>query len=288
MIKTFLRVFFSCLLSLFIAIGCLAGSACHFAATTVCDSAPMLRVAKTQGFTTQLYEEIVYDWENLLSITGVTEPESIMAVLTLELVERDALKYITDSYAGSATVTTEDLRSQLDQKVRDYAYSHNIHATPEAELEQNINDLVDACISDYTESIRIPLLPKLLSYASNLGSLFEKLIPLIAGGVGALLLFLLVLQKKRRDTLYYAAISSATGGIMLFAVTMLTQHYDILNRLPFSDSAVKTLVVSYLQMILNELNRYGIIFMLAAAILLVAYLMFCLFAKLFRKKTQTA
>lgn len=288
MTQKILRVFFSCVLSLFIALLCLAGGVCKFAQVTVCDTASMLRVAGEEGFTAQLYEEIEYDWDNLVSITGVTEPEEIMSVLTQEQVEQDALKYITDSYTGTATVDTSELRSQLDEKVRNYAYSHNINATPEAELEQNINDLVDACIIDYTDAIQIPLLPKILGFVGSLGERLGKLVPFIAAGAGVLILFLFFLQKKHRDILYYTAISSATAGIVLIGVNLLTEHYEILSRLPFSESAVKTLVTSYLQMILDELNKYSTFYLLIGALLLAVYLLVCLLVKLFSKASHPA
>jgi len=273
--KTFLRVTFSCILSLFLAISCLAGGLCHLGQRVICDPAPLLRAAETGGAAKQLYDEIFYDWENLISITGVEEPEAMLGLLTQERVQQDLLRYIRDSYSGTPSIQTDDLRSQLDALVRQYAYSHNIHATPESELEQNISDLVDACISDYREAIRIPLLPTLLGKVSSFEAYFSKLFPVACVGAFVFLLFLFFLQKKKSNTLYYLCLSVATGGVILYGATLLVDRYDILNRLPFTDSAIKTLVVSYLQSILESLEQYGIVYLLVACLVLVLYLLWC-------------
>lgn len=250
--------------------------------TVICAPTPLLQAAQTGGAIEQLYEEIRYDWENLISITGVTEPDAMMAVLTQERVQQDVMQFIEDSYTQIPSINTEDLRSQLEEKVREYAYSHNIHATPESELEQNIKDLVDACIADYREAVSIPLLPTLLGKLTAIKPYFGKVFPII--GVGALifLLFLFFLQKKKQNTLYYGCLSIATGGVVLYGATLLANHYDILNRLPFTDSAIKTLVVSYLQRILEALEQYGIVYFLVALIVLILYLLCCAICALIR------
>ena len=273
MTKTFLRVFFSYILSLFIVILSLGAGLCHYAQTTVCNQDMLLQVAEESGYTRQLHEEIAYNWENLLSITGVETPEDIMAVLTAEVVARDALGYIADSYTGAATLDTQQLRSELDAKVREYAYSHNIYATPQAELEQNINDLVDACISDYQTAITISLLPKLLGAVSRYGQVLPKCIPVLAAGCGIMALFLFFLQKKRQDVLYYTAISGITGGIILVGIPALVAHYNIIRRLPIADSPLKTLLCSYLQAVVDAMNGYGMYFLYAAAAIFGLYIL---------------
>lgn len=285
--KKFLRCLFSCILSLFLAISLLAGGACYFVQNNISNPSA-LNSAANADFTQELYDEIVYDWENLLSITGVTEPETIMSVLTYAQVEKDALDYLAGAFNGGISTDTQALRTNLDEKVRQYAYSHNIHATPEEELEQNIKDLVNACIADYEDAIRIPLLPTTLGYAAKIGPYCTKLLPIIAAGALVLFLFLLLLQRKKQDVFYYSAISAATGGIVLIGAVMAVEYYEIIGRLPFSDSAIKTLVVNYCRQLLAALQQYGYLYLMGAGACLVLYLVFNLIAMLFRKPKTIA
>ena len=288
MLKSFLKIFFSCILALFLAILALGAGLCHYGHTVVCNPDTLQKIAVDSGYTQQLYEEIVYDWENYLAITGVETPETIMVVLTQEQVDRDALQYISDAYTGKATVNTDALRSSLDSKVRQYAHSHNIYETPDEELEQNIQDLVDACIDDYTSAIAIPMLVKILSTIHRYGAM---LLPCLIGlciGNAVLLAFLFFLQKKKQDVLYYSAIATATGSIILLAIPKLAAHYNIVNRLPVSESAMKTLVKSYLETILNAIGSYGNIFLIATIILLALYIAITVSAALLKHRAGHA
>lgn len=270
--KKFLQIFFSCILSLFLAILSLGAGLCHYAQRTVCDPDVFLSAGIESNYGQIVYDEIAYEWENLLAITGVETPEDIMAVLTSEQVKEDALRYINDCYTGSAALDTEDLRSELDAKVREYAYSHNIHATPEAELEQNIKDLVDACIVEYKNAITIPLLPKLLGTVNNYSEFLPKIMIALVAACIFLLLFIFFLQKKKQDTLYYAAISAATTGILFYGIPLLAAYYNVLNRLPLGDSALKVLVIKYLESLFGSAGQIGRLFLCGAAIAVLLYI----------------
>lgn len=286
--KTFLRIFFSCILSLFIVILCFAGALCHYAQSTVFNRSMLLQIAAESSYTQQLYDEIAYNWENLLSITGVETPEDMMAILTPEVVAQHALDYIENSYTGSAEPDLQQLRSDLDAKVREYAYSHNIYATPEAELDQNISDLVDACISEIQTAITIPLLPKLLGTVNSYEQLPSKVFPALAVGCGILALFLFFLQKKKQDTLYYITISMLTGGVIFIGIPKLVAHYNIIARLPIAESALKTLVSHYLQALVDTTSSYSMYFLYAATAIFGLYLLInltILIVKYCRKKS---
>lgn len=288
MFKAFLRVLFSCILSLFLAILGLGVALCHYGQTTVCNPDLLQQVAIDNGYSQQLYEEIVYDWENYLAITGVETPEDIMVVLTQEQVQQDALRYLVDAYTGKATVDTATLRNDLEAKVREYAYSHNIYETPEDELSENINDLVDACIDDYRSAISVPMLNKILGTVNRFGTVLSTCTIALAFGCVFLLLFLFFLQKKRQDTLYYTAISSATGSIILLAIPAVAAYYDVVNRLPFMDSALKSLVRGYLQAIIGKIDQYGKIFLIATIAALALYIVTTIVLAIISTRKPTA
>ena len=279
-----LAAVFSCILSLFLAVVLLAGSLCVYAQRTVCEPGVLLQVSQECGYSQELYDEIKYKWENLLSITGVMKPEPILEVLTPELVQEDTLVYLHSAYMGASVLDTDELKSHLESKIRDYAYSNNIHATPKEELEQNITDLVNACIQDYQGSITIPLLPRILGAVSGItGYLKIGLYAVSAVGL-VLLIFLFFLQRKRRNTLYYTAIATATDAVLLLGLTALADRYELIARLPFEASALKTLISAYLQTLLNKLNTVGSLFLWVTVALLLVYALTCTISALLRSK----
>ncbi len=269
--KNILSAVFSCVLALFMAICTIAGALCLGVKDMLCKPDALLDSAKTSGYYTELYEQIKYKWENLLSITGIEETDPFVAVMTPEMVEEQAALYLEGSYTGSVELDTQDLRSALEEKVRAYAHSHNIYATPEAELEQNIRELVDACIADYTQAIRLPLLPRLLGAAAGVYGYLEIAGPVLFGTAFLLLVFLFFLQRKREETLYYASLSAGTGAVLLLGLMGLIKGYDVVNRLPFEASAMRTLVMTYVQRFVDKLTDLGFMFLVATAILALPY-----------------
>lgn len=271
--KRILSVTFSGVLSLFLAVVLLAGALSIFFYRTVGNQQLLVSAGQSSGYTDELYEEIKYKWENLLAITGVMDTDPVMEVLTPEVVQEAALSYLRDAYTGTTSVDTQFLYDELETKVRDYAYSNNIHATPQVELDQNINDLVSACMKEYTNSIKIPLLPKLLGAVSKVNS-YLKIVPIICAVCTAgLLLFIFFLQSNRANVLYYALIAVATNAVLILGANRLAGHYRLLDRLPVEVSALRTLVVSYLSTLLGRLQSYGEVFLVTGVLLLLLYVL---------------
>ena len=279
--KKIISTIFGFVISLFLAIVLLSGALCLFANNTVCAPQYLTQIAEKSGFTDELYEEIRYDWENFISITGVEDPASIMPMLTKEQVSKDVLETLKSAYEGKSSLNTDELKTQLETKVREYAHSNNINATPEAELEENIADLVNACIEDYQQAVSIPLLPTILGAVGKVAPLLMPAAAATAVAALILLVFLFFLQTERKNTLYYAAISAGTNAVILIGLPALAAAYQIVKRLPFEASALKMLVTAYVQALLDQLQFTGLLF-LGAAVLLIAVYVSLVF--LFKKK----
>lgn len=269
--KKILSTTFSFVVSLFLAIVFLAGTLCLFAGNTVCQPAYLTQIAESSGFTDELYEEIKYNWENLISITGVEDTASMMPMLTKEQVSNDVLAALENAYKGTSSLNTDELESQLEAKVRDYAYSNNIHATPESELNQNIDDLVSACIKDYRRAVSIPLLPTILGTVGKVSPILTPAATATAVAALILLVFLFFLQTERKNTLYYTAISAATNAVILIGLPALAAAYQIVKRLPVEASALKTLIIAYIQALLDQMQFIGFLFLGAAVLLIAVY-----------------
>lgn len=282
--RQILSTIFSSILSLFLAIVLLGGGLCFYAEETVCDPQPLIQDSMTAQYAQELYEQIKYDWENYLAITGVVDNTTIMTVLTQENIQKDVVSYIKNSYTGTSKVDTSELRSQLDTKVREYISDITGKAEPDEELEANINELINACMQTYERSITIPMLPKILG---TVGKFQKYLVParLIAFGFGLVIaVIIFFLQRKRRNLFYYTGIATATNALLILGATGLAEHYSLINRLPIEESALRTLLISYLQFLLDKLQIVGFVFLAATAFALLMYLLFACIAKLKSRK----
>lgn len=285
--KRILSTVISTILSLFLAILLLGGSLCVYGHRVVCDPEALLQTSISSGYTQELYEQIQYSWENYLAISGVAEPEPIMAVLTTEKVQQDVLAYIEASYTGTAQVSTDALQAQLDEKVREYVAGQLGDAKPNEELEGNIRDLLNACMQSYTQAISIPVVPKILKTIHNIGK-YMKPGALFAFGFSLILtVFLFFIQQKRKNTLYFVGIATATNALLLMGATWLANHYSLVKRLPIDESALRTLLVSYLDLLLDKLWFVGVVFLSVTAVLLFVYLLCVIIEKqIHRKKAE--
>ncbi len=291
--KKVLQVSFSCILTLFLSLLLLAGTAIDLAKGTVCRPQYLVDIADKSTYAQELYEEIRYEWENLLAITGVTEPTPIMAVLTPERVREDALQYLEDAYTGSPQLSTDALKQELEAEVRRYVNSNYIPLEQRDELEQNITDLVSSCISHYRSSIMLPAAGKILGAVKGIEKYIRPGLHIAAGGAAVLVIFLFFLQRKRRNLFYYAAIAGATDAVLLYSVPELVKHYEIMERLPFGESAMKTLILRYLEDLVGKVKAFGRVFLKATVAAVLAFLLltllywaFVLFRFLWRKRKK--
>ena len=281
--RTVLRTVISVVLALFLAISLFVCGFCVYGYEVVCNPGVFMETAEASGYAQELYGEIFDKWENLLVITGVSDTESILEVLTPEQVKKDAHLYLENAYAGNVeTPDTESLENSLSEKVHAYAYRGE-DPDPIPELEANIQELVSACMGEYRQSVQIRLLPKLLSALGSRRSLMKIGIFASAGIALFFCVFLFFLQKKKKEFLYYGAMATATGALILLGGCWFARYQQILNRLPFEDSAMKTLVVKFLETLLVYLRQLGDLYLAVTVLLLVLYLLFSLLAK--RKKT---
>ncbi len=277
--KTVLSHVFSSVLALFLALLLLALSLAVFANSTLVKPEFLTGLAQYSGYTQALCAEIEEDWENLLAITGIADPEPILAVLTKEQVSADVCAYLEDSYTGTASINTTELEEKLDTQVRAYVLTILPDETIDKELEKNINELVSACIKDYKNSVRVPALPKILQAISKLGTLLEPAIWIAAAGCAVIAVFIFFLQRKRQYVLYYAAIATATNATLFLCATGLAAHYQLASRLPIGESALRTLLCALAQDMLDRLQMYGYFFLVASALLVLVYLLITVILK---------
>ncbi len=270
--KKKLSVIFSFILTLFLAIGLFAAVMCQLVCTTVCVPQLWQQAIQDSGYTDTLYEEIYGNWENLLLICGVQQPEEILSsILTQDAVSQQAQDYFAQAYTGEVTLDTTKLKQDLQDALHTYAAENDVYMTEQAELDANVQELVDVCISEYTNAVQLPLLPRLLSSVAGMQSKLQLLQWCIGGACIGLLVFVFFLQQRRRNVAYYGAIATATNAVLLLGGYGFVAGKQFLQRLPIGASALRDLTIAYGQQILQQMCRLGLLFLAATALLLAVY-----------------
>ncbi len=278
--KKKLSVIFSFILTLFLAIGLFAEAMCQLVCTTVCVPQLWQQAMEDSGYTDTLYEEIYANWENLLLICGVQQPEEILSsILTQDAVSQQAQDYFAQAYTGEVTLDTTKLQEALQDALHTYAAENNVNMTEQAQLDANVQELVDVCISEYTNAVQLPLLPRLLHSVAGMQSKIQLLQWCIGGACVGILAFVFFLQQRRRNVLYYGAIATATNAVLLLGGYGFVAGKQFLQRLPIGASALRDLVVAYGQQILQQMCWLGLLFLAATALLLAVYFICALIAK---------
>jgi hypothetical protein len=271
-VKKKLSVIFSLILTLFLAIGLFAEAMCQLVCTTVCVPQLWQQAIQDSSYTDTLYEEIYGNWENLLLICGVQRPEEILSsILTREEVSKHAQDYFAQAYTGEVTLDTTKLKQDLQDALYSYAAENNVYKTEQAELDANVQELVDVCIGEYTNAVQLPLLPRLLSSVAGMQSKLRLLQWYIGGACIGLLVFVFFLQQRRRNVAYYGAIATVTNTVLLLGGYGFVAGKQFLQRLPIGASALRDLAIAYGQQILQQMCRLGLLFLAATALLLVVY-----------------
>ncbi len=247
-----LPLIFSYILSFFLSITLCAIIFCTLFLCTVAQPKNFDNAISKSNFIKPLKNEISEKWENLAAISGMEDRDELLSLLTEKRIEKDCREYFKSAYNGES-VDTASLKQELYTVVNEYAKDHNPHLIPDAEVSENVNDLVNACMTEYDTSVKIKLLPSLLSRV-------KKFTPIVIGAlIGCsvvslgLILFIFGLQRGLKSTAKYV-FYGVTANTVLFTVLSLLIHFnDFIHRIPIDASALYNLAVAYLSDIFSVL-----------------------------------
>ncbi len=269
--KTNLSSVISHILALFLTFTLFAVSGCALFVCTVSDPNLMDRTITESNYVKPLKQEISDKWDNLAAICGMGEREELINLLTEERIEADSREYFKKAYNGG-TIDTSALKEKVHKVVSDYAYKNDWGLISKAELEQNINDLVNSCMDEYDLSIKVKLMPKLLG-----ATVRYKKIALIGFGAFAILsvgilVFIYFLQTNRRKTLFYAFTAFGANTFLYMFMVLFVLINDLMDRIPIEASALYNLVNKYIQDILNSVLMLTILLLIISVLTLILYL----------------
>lgn len=261
----------SYILALFLTFTLFATTVCTVFLLTVANPKRIDNAILKSEYIKPLKDEIAYKWDNLAAICGMENRDELLALLTEEQIKNDSRKYFKKAYDGE-TIDTSALKERVHKVVSDYAYKNDWGLISKAELEQNINDLVNSCMDEYDLSIKVKLMPKLLG-----ATVRYKKIALIGFGAFAILsvgilVFIYFLQTNRRKTLFYAFTAFGANTFLYMFMVLFVLINDLIDRIPIEASALYNLVNKYIQDILNSVLMLTILLLIISVLTLILYL----------------
>lgn len=271
-----LRSIICWILAFFLAAVLLAGVLCVFGRVVTADRTALFDSMQETDYAETLTSEIREKWDNLAAITGIQERTELLNLVTEQRVAVDSQTYYENAYLGQSVLDTDALRREVRTFVEEYVAGTDPWFVNEAELQQNITDLVDACIDEYALSVKIKLMPNVLGQMEKIASLLEKGMWVCAVMTLLLTVFLFFLQVRRRETLRYLFCAVAPTPILLLAACRFVKAEAYIYRLPMADSALKGMLEQYLEKILAMLQYIGEITVWVAMGVLGLYLVICM------------
>ncbi len=265
--KINLPLAFSYILSFFLSLTICAVAVCFVFLFTIANPENIDKAILKSDFVKPLKNEISEKWENLAAISGMEESEKLLALLSDERIEKDSREYFKKAYKGKAIDTTP-LKDEIYVIVSEYAKAHNPHLISDSEVEQNVLDLVNACITEYDISVKIKLMPTLLAKVSKLTPvIIGVLIGCIVLSVG-LFIFIFRLQKSLKNTLTYLFYALASNSILFVFLSLFIYFNNFINRIPIEASALYNLTVEYLTYVFSVFNTASITLCIISALIL--------------------
>lgn len=261
----------SYILALFLTFTLFATTVCTVFLLTVANPKRIDNAILKSEYIKPLKDEIAYKWDNLAAICGMEERDELLALLTEERIENDSREYFKKAYSGE-TIDTSALKETVHKVVSDYAYKNDWGLISKAELEQNINDLVNSCIDEYNLSVKVRLIPKLLSTVTK----FKKFAAIGLTGSAILslgiMVFIFFLQHNRRKTAFYAFTAFGANAFLYLFMVLFVLSGDLIDRIPIEASALYNLVNGYLQNIFTLVIISTILLLILSALSLILYL----------------
>ena len=271
MTKEKLSSLISHILALFLTFTLFGVTVCALILCTVANPKMLDDAILNSNYVKPLKQEISDKWDNLAAICGMEERDELLALLTEERIENDSREYFKKAYSGE-TIDTAALKEKVHKVVSDYAYKNDWGLIPKAELEQNINDLVNSCMDEYDLSVKVRLIPKLLGTVAK----YKKLA--VIGFVGSAILsigimvFIFFLQHNRLKTAFYTFTDFGANSALYLFMVLFVLLGDLINRIPIEESALYNLASGYLQSIFTLVIIITVLLLILSALSLILYL----------------
>ena len=262
----------SYILALFLTFTLFATTVCTVFLLTVANPKRIDNAILKSEYIKPLKDEIAYKWDNLAAICGMEERDELLALLTEERIETDSREYFKKAYSGE-NIDTSALKEKVHKVVSDYAYKNDWGLISKAELEQNINDLVNSCMDEYDLSVKVRLIPKLLNTVTK----YKKMAAIGLAGSAIISLgiiaFIFFLQADRRKTLFYVFTALGANASLYLFMVLFDLSGDLINRIPIEASALHNLINGYLQSIFTLVIMSTILLLILSALALILYLL---------------
>ena len=279
--KNILRYIITIILSL--SIICLV--LVNIASSTVLNENYILDKLEKTSYYSKIYEEAKSNFENYIYQSGLDE-SVLENVITQEKVENDTKKVISNIFNGlEETVDTQDIKDNLNKNI--VASVGELNVTQ----QRAVDTLIEKICEEYTDTISH------FSYEKQIFNIYQQAlkyielaqkVTLIAIGICAILLILINLRRIYK-IFVFIGIALTSSGIFFIITNGIINAKVKIQTITILNDAVSYTLRDVLSSILQTINQYGIILLIAGIILvIIANLIHNIFKAKYTKENENS
>ena len=279
--KNILRYIITIILSL--SIICLV--LVNIASSTVLNENYILDKLDKTSYYSKIYEEAKSNFENYIYQSGLDE-SVLENVITQEKVENDTKKVISNIFNGlEETVDTQEIKDNLNKNIEKSVGKLNITQ------QRAVDTLIEKICEEYTDTISH------FSYEKQIFNIYQQAlkyielaqkVTLIAIGICAILLILINLRRIYK-IFVFIGIALTSSGIFFIITNGIINAKVKIQTITILNDAVSYTLRDVLSSILQTINQYGIILLIAGIILvIIANLIHNIFKAKYTKENENS
>lgn len=279
--KNILRYIITIILSL--SIICLV--LVNIASSTVLNENYILDKLEKTSYYSKIYEEAKSNFENYIYQSGLDE-SVLENVITQEKVENDTKKVISNIFNGlEETVDTQEIKDKLNENIKASVGELNITQ------QKAVDTLIEKICEEYTDTISH------FSYEKQIFNIYQQAlkyiqlaqkVTLIAIGICVILLILINLRRIYK-IFVFIGIALTSSGIFFIITNGIINAKVKIQTITILNDAVSYTLRDVLSSILQTINQYGIILLIAGIILvIIANLIHNIFKAKYTKENENS
>ena len=279
--KNILRYIITIILSL--SIICLV--LVNIASSTVLNENYILDKLEKTSYYSKIYEEAKSNFENYIYQSGLDE-SVLENVITQEKVENDTKKVISNIFNGlEETVDTQEIKDNLNKNIEESVGKLNITQ------QRAVDTLIEKICEEYTDTISH------FGYEKQIFNIYQQAlkyielaqkVTLIAIGICAILLILINLRRIYK-IFVFIGIALTSSGIFFIITNGIINAKVKIQTITILNDAVSYTLRDVLSSILQTINQYGIILLIAGIILvIIANLIHNIFKAKYTKENENS
>lgn len=256
------------ILALILALTMIALVLIYIFSSTILSENYVLSKLQKEDYYNKIYDEINSNFERYIDQSGLDE-EVLNDLITKEKIEEDTKLILHNIYnSTNETISTEEIKTKLRQNIN-VSLKRSLTASEEKSVETFINTICD----EYTSTISHT------GYESSINSGYNQVMKYINLGKKVLFITMFVCIgliagltiRRIYRILARIGLASTIDGLLLCLASWYVNSKIRIEDITVLNNPISITLRSILNDCLNQINRYGIIFLISGIILIVLY-----------------